>query len=497
MGSRARAALLAAGVTVLATLAPAAASPSGTPPAAPTGIHVQKVSSSSFTVTLHKAAHAKTYRLYVATKTSRLGSHYLGGDRSVTSKHPTLTIKRLGYQLAPYYFRVETFNGPRHTLSNSLGTVFLRPKAPRRLHSVATSSKAYLTWQAGKVSGFTIEQATNHAMTAHRRLYKIRGTTGQFTPYGLAKGATYYYRVRAVNGSTDSAYSRVVSAQARTLEQPVRVMTYNVLEAIGDGRREGGNVVAPWSQRKAVVAKLIKQGDPDVAGIQEAGSWLDHPGGTEQIYSLMAALGGEYTLAHTEIPPGQLHFTRIGVDIIYKSSVYKAVGKGGHWNIGQTRWAAWQELQNRATGAKFLFVSTHLLDPSSLANDRRREAETKTMVKNGRALAARRHVPIVYVGDFNSDQAHPLNGPPIAMRSLDIADSWNAAQHRTQALYNSAEGYYRRPPKKNSRIDYVWAPPGVAVASWGLVMDLRHGKFVGTIGSDHNPVVVNLRFPYS
>jgi endonuclease/exonuclease/phosphatase family metal-dependent hydrolase len=497
MGSRARGCSLAAAVTVLAAIAPAAASTRGTPPAAPTGIHVTQVTTSSFTVALNTAAHAKQYRLYVATKTSHLGIRYFGSDRSATSKHPSLTIKGLPYQLAPYYFRVVTVNGSRRSYGAKIGTISLRPKVPSKLRSISTASKTYLTWNAGPVTGFAIEQATNPGMTQNQHVYSVRGTTHQFTPFGLTKGSTYYYRVRGINQATSSSYSGTVKAQAKSDEQPVSVMTYNVLEATGDGRREGGNVVAPWSQRRLAVAKLIEQGSPDVVGIQEAASWIGKPGGTEQIYSLKSALGGEYALAHTEIPPGQLHFTRIGVDILYKTSTYKAVGKGGHWNIGQTRWAAWQELQNRATGAKFLFVSTHLLDPGGIANDRLREAETRTLVTDGRKLAGRRHVPVVYVGDFNSDFIHAIDGPTIAMRSLNIADSWNAAQKRTQALYNTAETYLRRPPKLNSRIDYVWAPPGVAVQSWGLVMDLRHGKFVGTIPSDHNPVLVHLLFPFS
>ena len=40
-----------------------------------------------------------------------------------------------------------------------------------------------------------------------------------------------------------------------------------------------------------------------------------------------------------------------------------------------------------------------------------------------------------------------------------------------------------------------YAPPGVAVVSWQLILDLTNGQFVGTIPSDHNPLVSDVIFP--
>jgi endonuclease/exonuclease/phosphatase family metal-dependent hydrolase len=499
MGSRARVCSLAAAVTFLAVLSPATASARISKPAPPTGIHVTKVTPSSFTVAMHAAAHAKQYRVYVATRSSQLASGDLRHDKSATSKRPSVTVTGLRYQLAPYFYRVETINGSGRELSTTPGTISLRPRPPAKLRSVSTSAKTYLTWNSGAVTGSQIEQATNRGMTSHRHIYSIRGTTHQFTPFGLSRGTTYYYRVRGMNDRTSSVYSHKVTAVSRAKEQPVSVMTYNVLEATDDGRSEGGNRVAPWSQRRIVAAKLIKQGSPDAVGVQEAAAWIGKPGKIRQIDSLRAALGGEYALARTEIPPNKPHFSRTGVYILYKKSGYASVGKGGHWNIGQTRWAAYQVLKNRATGAKFLFVTAHVWDPGGSTGDRYRDEETKKLLKDGRSLAAKRHVPVVYSGDFNSEQgrSHPLDGPGVVMRAANVADSWNAAQHRTWALYDTADTYERRPPKADSRIDYIWAPPGVAVQSWGLVLDLRHGEFVGTIASDHIPVISHLVISYS
>ncbi|HEX3823181.1 MAG TPA: endonuclease/exonuclease/phosphatase family protein [Mycobacteriales bacterium] len=484
------------GVACLAA-APAAAMPDTAAPAPPTGIHVTKISSSSFTVAVHTAAHAKKYRVYVATTRKALAVANLGHDTVMSaSKHPRITVKGLRYRISPYYYRVETLNGARRKFSLPAASIGLRPAMPTGLAATSNSHGTSLTWNSVNATGFTVEQATDAGMTQNVKKYRIIGQENQFTPYGLTDGSTYYFRVRSMNSGTPSAYAAPVTATVTTNEQPVSVMTYNVLEAADDGRSEGGSTVAPWSERGPVAASLIQQANPDVIGAQEAASWVGVPTPARQIDSLTAMLGGEYSLADTEIPPGQPHHLRTGVYILYKSDTYQAVGQGGHWDIGNTRWAAYQVLQNRSTGAKFLFVSAHLAFPAGAAADRQRETETNNLLSDAGREA--NGLPIVYVGDFNSDQwaGHAFNGPAIAMRAASVDDAYDVAQTRVHARYNTADGYRRTPPMNGGRIDYVFAQRGVAATSWDLVMDLSHGKFVGTIPSDHNPLVSNLLFPY-
>jgi endonuclease/exonuclease/phosphatase family metal-dependent hydrolase len=387
---------------------------------------------------------------------------------------------------------------PTTATARAPATASVRVAAPAHAQAMSGGAKTYLTWNSRAATGFVIEQATNPGMSANRRFYNIRGNDHQFTPYGLAKGRTYYFRIRALNDSTPSAYSKPVRAVRRSSEQAVSVMSYNILEAEFDGRSEGGSRVAPWSLRKYAAALLIRQANPDVIGIQEGASWVGRKRGARQVDSLRSTLGGNYRLARTEIPPSHRRYLRTGDYILYKKSTYKAVGRGGHWALGQHRWAAYQVLRNRTSGAQFLFVSAHLLVAGGAANDARRETETKRLLHKARTRAARRHVPVIYVGDFNSDQyrRHSFNGPKRAMRAAHVADAFDAAQRRTRAQYNTADHYQRTPPKNRARIDYVFAPPGVAVRWWRLVMDLRHGRFVGTIPSDHNPLVATLVIPY-
>ena len=500
MMGRRGSAVIATAVGLAVVLVPAAASARTARPAAPAGMRVVRVSSSSFTVAFPRTAHAKTYRLYASPVRSDLFANNVSrAHSSAVSRTPRLTIGGLSSSSSVYYYRVKAMNGQRAKFSALIGQVGLRPAPPAHLRVTSNTAKTFVSWNGGSATGYQIEQATDPGMTSNRKFYRVLGDANEFTPYGLAQGRNYYFRVRSMNGSTPSSFSGTTRTVVQSAQQPVSVMTYNIKEAYLDGQREGGNVVAPWKARKAAQAELIKRANPDVIAIEEGAAQIGHrKHSPRQVDTLRRALGGEYALAHTEVPPGHPHFHRTGVYILYKKATLKAVGKGGHWGLGNSRWAAHQVLRNRQSGAKFLFVATHLIQSPGRAYDVLRQHETEQLVQRGHQLAARKHIPVVYAGDFNSapDRRHAFNAPSKVMHAHHIADAFNVAQARGYAHYNTANGYSRRPPRDGMRIDYVFAPQGVGVRSWRLIMRLRHGKFVGTIPSDHNPVMSELMVPY-
>jgi endonuclease/exonuclease/phosphatase family metal-dependent hydrolase len=279
-------------------------------------------------------------------------------------------------------------------------------------------------------------------------------------------------------------------------------MTFNILMLDNDGRRAAGaETIAPWSQRRLAAADLINSAAPDVIGIQEGATWVGASRGQRQVDSLVAALGGTYTLAATEIPPDQPHYFRTGNYVLYKPSVYAPVGAGGHWDLGEmpgggNRFAAYQVLRHRSTGATFVFVSTHLYVGSGLSGDQERHKETVSLASQARAYAASQgDLPVVYTGDVNSDERHALDGPALAMDAAQIADTQFVAPSRTNAKYNSANQYHRIPPASGLVIDHLYASPGVAVTGWRQVLKLSGNRFSGVIPSDHNPVVADLVLP--
>jgi endonuclease/exonuclease/phosphatase family metal-dependent hydrolase len=257
--------------------------------------------------------------------------------------------------------------------------------------------------------------------------------------------------------------------------------------------------VAPWSARRPVAAGLIKQAKPDVVAVQEAWPYTQAAVGPRQIDSLVSALGSTYALARTEVPPPQKGYFRIGDYIVYRPSVLTPVGAGGSWNLGDNHYAAYQIMQYRSSGARFLFTSVHLLPTlNSATYDTARQNETRSLVRQASAYAAAHHVPVVYAGDFNSDTSanHAFDGPGSVMAAAKNADARWASQSLSNTQYDTANQYLRTPPAYNQSIDQFYAPPGTAIYSWREILNLSHGRFVGTMASDHNPLYASIVFPY-
>ena len=469
-------------------------------PELPTSVQLVRVTPSSFTVSAIGAHNAHQFRLFASTTRSNLFVRNIkAATKSHLSSSPTVALHGLKYAAEPYYYRLEVFNGQRHRFSSTIYSVGLLPAVPTDLAATVTMNGTFLTWSSGPASGFQITEATDEAMTQDVRTFTTSGMTTSFTPPDLVAGTTYYFEVAALNNDTASAPTSPVSAVPETDSQDVRVMTYNILESFDDGRAEGGGHVAPWSERVNGVVNYIRQGAPDVVAIEEGAGWAYGSKGPRQVDQVVSELG-DYSLADTEIPPTEPHYLRTGVYVLYKTSEYTAIGQGDHWDLGDTRWAAYQILQNNVTGATFLMVAAHLLVGQGAAYDKKREAETTNLLSLANAYAAANgNIPIVYAGDFNSDNARrrTFNAPAVVMQGADVSDAFNVAVHKSMTKYDSANGYMRKPPKFSERLDYVWAPQGVAVTSWTQLLNLNKGKVVGVIPSDHNPVVAGVQVPYA
>jgi endonuclease/exonuclease/phosphatase family metal-dependent hydrolase len=491
---------IAGGLVAIAATASASLLPTDAQAAAqtgvPTGIRVAAVTASAFTITTNPAINTVYYRLFASTLKSNLYVSNIGYARaSALYTTPRMTIGGFTYTTAPIWYRVETINGGYRNWSDIL-SVGLRPAAPTGVAIASYSKGTYLTWSSGPATGFSIAQATDPGLTLNRRDYNIRGGLNhQFTPYGLVKGQRYYFRVRARNAATLSAYSALVSAVKATNQQRLTVMTYNVLQSISDGTVEGGQVIAPWSQRQVGVAGYIRQSAPDLVALQEAGSWTGAVKGPRQVDTLTTALGGTYRLARTEIPPSEPGYFRTCNYILYKAATYVTVGTGWHWTMPSGHFAAYQGLQNRLTGARLVFISVHMGVEST---DAVRLTDMKWLMSTASAFAATQNATVVYAGDFNSDvnRYHLYDGPSVAARAVHVADGLDSAQWLGNYHYNSSNGYLRRPPAFGQSIDHIYAPPGVAVVAWRLLLNLSAGSFVGVMPSDHNPLVADLTIPY-
>jgi hypothetical protein len=469
-------------------------------PPRPHHVRVVRVTSSAFTVRF--SGHARRFRLFAAPRKRQLAvvAIHHHARRSRLYRHPVLTLRHLRNSGRPLYYRIEAKNGPRRRYSPIRGTISLRPATPTGVGVSSSSAGLSMSWHGGGATGYTITQSTSPDMSQGVTTYTTNGPEQQFTPYGLNRGATYYFTIAADNGNSQSPPSPVVSGASQVEQLPVRMMTYNVLRSDGDGRIENGNVVAPWAQRAPGVVARIQAADPDVVAIEEGGGWVGAVRGPRQADDLVSRLGGEYALANTETAPNLPHYFRTGVYLLYKTSEFTPIGTPGHWALGDTRWAAYQALQSRSTGARFVAVCAHLLVGPSALNDRRRAAETASLLRQSQAYAASLGgLPVIYGGDWNSDatRRHTSDTVRETMRAAGVADALDVAQSRSNENYNSANGYLRTPPTGGADIDAIFAPAGVGVSSWGMEMLLNGGKFDGVIPSDHNAVYADLLVPYT
>jgi hypothetical protein len=265
--------------------------------------------------------------------------------------------------------------------------------------------------------------------------------------------------------------------------------------------------VAPWAQRGVAAAGLIQSAHPDFVMVEEAAAFVPSSSTTRQVEDLRGKLksqGVDYDLADTEIAPPQPHYHRTGVYILYNPANYEAVGNGDHWSLGESRWAVYQIFRNVNTNSRVLMVAFHLLVGDADGNDAKRQAEVEKMVQQATSYsAAHGNVPIIYGGDTNSQAfvhkngqtRHEFDGAREGFRAHHINDASFAAQSRTNAKYNSANGYKTTPPKLGIYLDDLFAPPGIAVSDWKMLLKLRNGKFVMPIPSDHNPIVATMYYP--
>jgi endonuclease/exonuclease/phosphatase family metal-dependent hydrolase len=254
-----------------------------------------------------------------------------------------------------------------------------------------------------------------------------------------------------------------------------------------------------WSSRAPKAVALIQSAAPDVIAFQEGGGWVGPESDkVRQVDDIRRRLGSDYQLVRTEIPPTEPHYFRTGSYIMIKKSALSVVGASDHWDIGgAARVGAYAELRTVDTGARFLFVATHLTSGSD--QDAEREAEITTLLTRAKAEAASRGgVPIVIGGDFNS---HPTADEPndpvtVVTRDAGFADAITTAQTINDTQYNSSNQYLRTPPASGVSVDHIFSSPGVAVVGFRVVVKLVNGKFSGVIPSDHNPLIAAVSIPY-
>lgn len=321
----------------------------------------------------------------------------------------------------------------------------------------------------------------------------------------LIRGKDYYFQVRGVNGKKHGTKSAVV-ARTTILRPgpsenllPVRIMTYNVCSDVCDVI---GSAPDPWSPtRQSAVLERMASSSADVIAMQEAGKLNVVPPGYAQAiyYSAKRLL---YNTARFDLAPGATPtstFEATGAKCRLTSEIGLPTGVvflGRHG--GGCRYAVWAELVERSTGRSFMMVDVHTVSGKTQATTDYRRAEINQMIATIKATNTKR-LPVIYAGDFNSHkESKPSDSvrPPLqASKHYDAFDLARTVVGQHRSSYNGFKTTPVTSVKWGNHIDKVWVDPWqVRVDGWyNFALLDANGKMTRPIGSDHSPVVVDVR----
>lgn len=259
-------------------------------------------------------------------------------------------------------------------------------------------------------------------------------------------------------------------AHAETL----RVMSFNVrLPVAADGENR-------WEARRTLLIETIRRERPDLIGTQE----LFGLQGDAIVEDLP-----EYRWFGRGRRGGDRDDEHMGV--FYRTDAYRVIESGDFWlsdtpdAVGSISWGnlyprmvTWALFESRRSGARFYLFNTHF--PY-------RDEDAAVRTRCARALLARiealpKNVPVVLIGDFNTDDGSEA----YALLTAAMSDVWRAAPRRRgpEGTFHAFSGTPQR------RIDWILMR-GFEARSVETVTAHRGARYP----SDHFPVMAQLRWP--
>ncbi len=188
----------------------AASAETQSPPAAPTSLAATAVSPSridlSWTDNSSYEAGFKIERSTDGVNFSQIGTQIANGT---TYSNTNLSAG------ATYHYRLRAYDGPNDSAYSNVAsaTTQATAAAPTNLSAAAvSSSRIVLSWtdNATNEAGFKVERGTDGVVFSQIALLGANATT--FSNMSLVADTTYYYRVRAYEGTNHSEYSNAASA---------------------------------------------------------------------------------------------------------------------------------------------------------------------------------------------------------------------------------------------------------------------------------------------
>ena len=174
------------------------------------------------------------------------------------------------------------------------------------------------------------------------------------------------------------------------------------------------------------------------------------------------------------------------------------------------RYVAWAVLEQKSSGVKFFFATTHIEYGSQYYSLRKSQTAAMMDEVDKRKASG---MPAFVVGDLNASRyATPTNAPYDEVISHGFVDplghtykspkvsSKATVEKRIRANYNTHNNFVRTVPhyasnENGSNLDYIFTTR-MRTVLWETVLDLdSSGKLAGIIPSDHNMIVAKVILP--
>ena len=438
---------------------------------------------------------------------------------SVSSR--TKVIKRLRVR-TNYWVRVRAVSPVASTYSKA--TLARPTSAPTGRIAVkvtpAGANKVKVSWkrlkQGTKIT--LVASYHHHALSKKATRFSVTGINATETSriltvpkkfrnqIGTGTANPVYVQAWTYNGTRKNT-SRAAYATASpssvtgTSNQRLTFASYNV----GSISSTLAKPSRSWANRRASAARAIKNTGAAVVAVQEA-TTAKHDG-VPHYLDLEGLLSGYKLAYHPDKvgTAGKANSTK-GAHIYYQPSKVSVLASGvesirpivpSSIVVAKDRHFAWAQMKDRTTGAQFYVVSVHLQTGSTVTLQRLRLAAIKGIdtfiAKKPRAGV----VPIIIMGDLNTDVARYPNGASTYLTANGYYDaaaalSTSGMQYSTSNNHGDpvAAGYPLRPYKyayAPSRIDYIFVKNGNGSVRYRNQVILKNGNFDDAYrGSDHN-----------
>jgi endonuclease/exonuclease/phosphatase family metal-dependent hydrolase len=377
-----------------------------------------------------------------------------------------------------YFFTVRAANRELSEARSRVVVGNVKPDAPGKAH-IAGESPASVTvaWKpVPNVENYVVERSSSPDFATIDAAYSVPPAYDRMSVNGLGTGTTYYFRVRGMNGIQPGFDTQVL--EGTTLAAGalgLRVATFNVLDNWVD------DLVAPWSVRRANVARTIDYADADIVGLQEANSTGRLSNGRTQVQDILSLTTGNLRIA-----PSGLR----GKQILYKTGKFEPHAHGV-FSVPQLpndvpRAAIWQVFQHRKTGTRFIVVNAHLSNGKTSTENAARVAQAKSILRQLDRVNTR-GLPVVLVGDLNSFDTRAETTPMSTFAADGYVDAeLSSAESLTPGLNTWVAA---KSPLGKIRLDHVAVSTDIAVDRTAVVdIDFKNDQ----PASDHRMLYADI-----